>query len=163
MELGYKPWKTVGGVSLRDHHQTCTRVLRADYCGNGVSHTQDGTLINIWDTLPAPGPIQQRAVLPPPGMRFEAGWDTLCDVIWTVEAPPEVAIARLLADGTLDTEFTDTGVMTIDFFGFTDLAESVRRAEIVFIAVGTPQGEDGSADLTHVLQVAREVARARPP
>jgi UDPglucose 6-dehydrogenase len=42
----------------------------------------------------------------------------------------------------------------------TDLAESVRRAEIVFIAVGTPQGEDGSADLTHVLQVAREVARA---
>ena len=42
----------------------------------------------------------------------------------------------------------------------TDLAESVRRAEIIFIAVGTPQGEDGSADLTHVLQVAREVARA---
>ncbi len=35
------------------------------------------------------------------------------------------AIARLLADGTLDSEFTDTGVMTIDFFGFTDLAESV--------------------------------------
>jgi uncharacterized delta-60 repeat protein len=35
------------------------------------------------------------------------------------------AIARLLADGTLDTEFTDTGVMTIDFFGSTDLAESV--------------------------------------
>jgi hypothetical protein len=35
------------------------------------------------------------------------------------------AIARLLADGTLDTEFTDTGVITIDFFGSTDLAESV--------------------------------------
>jgi uncharacterized delta-60 repeat protein len=35
------------------------------------------------------------------------------------------AIARLLADGTLDTEFTDTGVMTIDFSGSTDLAESV--------------------------------------
>ena len=42
----------------------------------------------------------------------------------------------------------------------TDLAGSVREAEIVFIAVGTPQGEDGSADLTHVLSVAREVARA---
>jgi uncharacterized delta-60 repeat protein len=37
----------------------------------------------------------------------------------------DFAIARLLADGILDTEFTDTGVMTIDFFGFTDLAESV--------------------------------------
>ena len=35
------------------------------------------------------------------------------------------AIARLLADGTLDTGFTDTGVMTIDFFGFTDVAEAV--------------------------------------
>lgn len=35
------------------------------------------------------------------------------------------AVARLLADGTLDTEFTDTGVMVIDFSGFTDLAESV--------------------------------------
>jgi UDPglucose 6-dehydrogenase len=30
----------------------------------------------------------------------------------------------------------------------------------VFIAVGTPQGEDGAADLQHVLEVAREVARA---
>jgi uncharacterized delta-60 repeat protein len=35
------------------------------------------------------------------------------------------AVARLLPDGTLDPDFTDTGVMTIDFFGFTDLAESV--------------------------------------
>src|SRR6185295_13685769 len=39
----------------------------------------------------------------------------------------------------------------------TDLAASVRASEIVFIAVGTPQGEDGSADLQHVLAVAREV------
>jgi UDPglucose 6-dehydrogenase len=42
----------------------------------------------------------------------------------------------------------------------TDLPEAVRRSEVVFIAVGTPQGEDGSADLTHVLGVAREIARA---
>src|ERR1051325_3041846 len=42
----------------------------------------------------------------------------------------------------------------------TDLAEAVRTSEVVFIAVGTPQGEDGSADLTHVLGVAREIARA---
>jgi uncharacterized delta-60 repeat protein len=35
------------------------------------------------------------------------------------------AIARLLADGTLDTDFTDTGVLTVDFFGFTDAAEAV--------------------------------------
>jgi UDPglucose 6-dehydrogenase len=42
----------------------------------------------------------------------------------------------------------------------TQLPRAVRAAEIVFIAVGTPQGEDGSADLQHVLAVARDVARA---
>lgn len=42
----------------------------------------------------------------------------------------------------------------------TQLARAVRTSEIVFIAVGTPQGEDGSADLSHVLDVAREIARA---
>ncbi len=41
-----------------------------------------------------------------------------------------------------------------------DLAESVRFAQIVFIAVGTPPDEDGSADLTHVLDVARGIGRA---
>src|SRR5882672_4862195 len=42
----------------------------------------------------------------------------------------------------------------------TMLAAAVKASEIVFIAVGTPQGDDGSADLQHVLAVAREVARA---
>src|SRR5205823_1740736 len=41
----------------------------------------------------------------------------------------------------------------------TDLVTAVRASQIVFIAVGTPQGEDGSADLQHVLDVAREVGR----
>jgi UDPglucose 6-dehydrogenase len=41
-----------------------------------------------------------------------------------------------------------------------DLPRSVAVATIVFIAVGTPQHEDGSADLSHVLAVAREIARA---
>jgi UDPglucose 6-dehydrogenase len=42
----------------------------------------------------------------------------------------------------------------------TDLAAAVRASQIVFIAVGTPQGEDGSADLRHVLDVARDIGRA---
>ena len=41
-----------------------------------------------------------------------------------------------------------------------DLSGAVRASEIVFIAVGTPQSEDGSADLQHVLTVARDVGRA---
>jgi UDPglucose 6-dehydrogenase len=42
----------------------------------------------------------------------------------------------------------------------TDLAKAVRQSTIIFIAVGTPQGEDGSADLQHVLGVARDIAKA---
>ena len=38
----------------------------------------------------------------------------------------------------------------------TALPAAVRDAAVVFIAVGTPQGEDGSADLQHVLDVARQ-------
>jgi UDPglucose 6-dehydrogenase len=41
----------------------------------------------------------------------------------------------------------------------TDLASAIKSARVIFIAVGTPPGEDGSADLTHVLAVAREVGR----
>ncbi len=39
----------------------------------------------------------------------------------------------------------------------TTLAESIQGAEAVFIAVGTPPGEDGSADLKYVLAVAKEI------
>ena len=42
----------------------------------------------------------------------------------------------------------------------TDLGSAVKASLIVFIAVGTPEGEDGSADLSHVLAVAREIARS---
>ena len=42
----------------------------------------------------------------------------------------------------------------------TDLPAAVKDSDIVFIAVGTPQGEDGSADLQHVLGVAHEIGRA---
>lgn len=41
----------------------------------------------------------------------------------------------------------------------TELKEAIAGAQIVFIAVGTPPGEDGSADLKYVLQVADQVGR----
>jgi UDPglucose 6-dehydrogenase len=41
----------------------------------------------------------------------------------------------------------------------TDIAAAVASAEVVFIAVGTPPDEDGSADLRHVLAVAEQVGR----
>ncbi|HYX90239.1 MAG TPA: UDP-glucose/GDP-mannose dehydrogenase family protein [Myxococcaceae bacterium] len=42
----------------------------------------------------------------------------------------------------------------------TDLASAVGPAEVVFIAVGTPEGETGEADLQYVVTAAREIGRA---
>jgi UDPglucose 6-dehydrogenase len=41
----------------------------------------------------------------------------------------------------------------------TDLAEALEKSQIYFIAVGTPPGEDGSADLKYVQAVAREIGQ----
>jgi len=41
----------------------------------------------------------------------------------------------------------------------TDLGGSVERSEAIFIAVGTPQGETGAADLSYVEAVVSEIAR----
>jgi UDPglucose 6-dehydrogenase len=42
----------------------------------------------------------------------------------------------------------------------TDVEGAVKASDIIFIAVGTPPGEDGSADLQHVLDVAATIGRA---
>lgn len=69
VRLGYKPWGTLpDGASLRDYHQACVRLLRADYCGDGRSFTRDGTPVDLYDQLG----IQKDAAAP--GMRFEAGF-----------------------------------------------------------------------------------------
>ncbi len=41
----------------------------------------------------------------------------------------------------------------------TDLAEGIRAAEIIFLALPTPPGEDGSADLKYILGVAADLSR----
>jgi hypothetical protein len=46
---GYKPWASRDGRSLADVHQACTRMVRADYCGNGRSHTHQDTIIDMYD------------------------------------------------------------------------------------------------------------------
>src|SRR5690606_30531386 len=42
----------------------------------------------------------------------------------------------------------------------TDVPAAVKASEVIFIAVGTPPDEDGSADLSHVLAVAQTIGRA---
>ena len=41
----------------------------------------------------------------------------------------------------------------------TSLKESIQDASIIFIAVGTPMGDDGSADLQHVISVAKDIGQ----
>ena len=41
----------------------------------------------------------------------------------------------------------------------TDLDDAVRKTEIIFLALPTPQSEDGSADLKHVLEVAKRIGK----
>jgi UDPglucose 6-dehydrogenase len=46
------------------------------------------------------------------------------------------------------------------FAGSEKLAEVVREADVLFVAVGTPQGGDGSADLSNVADVVRAIGRS---
>ena len=68
VRFGYKPWKTLNKRSLRDFHQSCVRMVRADYCGDGIGHTKDGTPINIYDSLGIQKPDTAN------DMSFEAAW-----------------------------------------------------------------------------------------
>ena len=50
--------------------------------------------------------------------------------------------------------------MDIGRLGFTsDLGEMIRTADVIFIAVGTPQNKDGSADVSNILDVSRIIGK----
>ena len=51
LEWGYRMWAKHDGISLADHYRACTRMVRADYCGNNVPHTENGTAIDVSDGL----------------------------------------------------------------------------------------------------------------
>jgi hypothetical protein len=69
VRMGYKPWAaTANGMPLWAYHQACTRLLRADYCGDGTGHTRDGTPVNIGDRLGL------QTFDPASAMSFEAAW-----------------------------------------------------------------------------------------
>jgi len=74
-QWGYKPWLSVNGRSLADHHQACTRMARADYCGDGTSHTQEGTLIDYYDSLGVTSRTTEVSQRWNPALAsFEAAW-----------------------------------------------------------------------------------------
>lgn len=70
IRFGYSPWERwQNGEPLLNHFRACVRMLRADYCGNGRSHTRDGTLINFYDR------IGIETSEPREALKFEAAWD----------------------------------------------------------------------------------------
>ena len=69
VRFGYKPWKQApDGASLVPLYEACVHMVRADYCGDGVATTRDGTQIDIFDRHGVQRPESG------PELRFEAGW-----------------------------------------------------------------------------------------
>ncbi|WP_437687765.1 ADYC domain-containing protein [Sorangium sp. So ce176] len=75
-EWGYNGWApraecngtVCASRDLSYLHQACVRLVRADYCGDGVPHTRAGTAIDIWDALGIQTETQGS------GMVVEAEW-----------------------------------------------------------------------------------------
>lgn len=66
-EMGFKPWVFGGhGNKVIDLHTACVRALRADYCGDGESHTVAGVTLGVYSE---PGGA------PDASHHFEAVWD----------------------------------------------------------------------------------------
>ncbi|RKH74762.1 ADYC domain-containing protein [Corallococcus aberystwythensis] len=70
IQWGYKPWDRRDGKPLAELHQACTRMARADYCGNGRSHTHQGTTIDVYDRFG----MVERGEWDPAKASFEAAW-----------------------------------------------------------------------------------------
>lgn len=114
---GYKPWKTVdspkGPVSLADYHQACTRMIRADYCGDGTSYTLDGTLIDMADGLG----IQSAETGDRADFAFEAAWGAdgakcVSKTRYRLAALPQCLVDRM-ADACGDAPSVEPGSVSL--------------------------------------------------
>lgn len=75
VDWGYKPWAKKDGRSLEELHQACTRMARADYCGDGRSHTREDNPIDVYDGLGLlTRATEATAGWEPARASFEAAW-----------------------------------------------------------------------------------------
>lgn len=142
---GYKPWldgSSTGKVTLA--HHACTRMARADYCGNGTSFTQNGTPIRPWDSLvpniipvpPADAGVQ--------GVTFEAGWSPsgpACLSHWRWKHLPAQQCLELNPpiygnDGGIENDCRDAGNIAGPYIGpdskCSQICDSAAEAQDVY-------------------------------
>ncbi len=92
LRLGYHPWRRFKSVSLAPYHKACINLMRADYLGDGSSHTTPGVAIDISDDL--------SLLTPSPDSIFEGGWDqrgAVCLRAWRLSGKARVAAASIAA------------------------------------------------------------------
>jgi hypothetical protein len=71
VRFGYHPWRTTADARpLRAYFDACTRLMRADYCGDGRPWTRTGTSVDVWDDLG----MQKSETGDDARYSFEAGW-----------------------------------------------------------------------------------------
>jgi hypothetical protein len=69
VRFGYRPWASApDGRPMRDLYNTCIRMVRADYGGDGRATTRDGTVIDLYDVWRIQSPDRRE------DHDFEAGW-----------------------------------------------------------------------------------------
>jgi hypothetical protein len=69
IRYGFRYWDARGArPDLTTTYQACVRMIRADYCGDGVPATRAGMVVDIWDVA------RIKHAPPSTGRSFEAGW-----------------------------------------------------------------------------------------
>ncbi len=103
--LGYRPWATgsvcngygrhrdCNDVSLKEYHQACTRMIRADYCGDGTAHTVNGTILDIFDYLSPPVQLQEEK------WQMEARWTQTGALCLSQRRHPEIPFPGCVKSG----------------------------------------------------------------
>lgn len=84
--------KQCSPVPLKDYHQACTRMLRADYCGDGKPWTLDGTLLDIFDYLEPPIQLREEK------WTFEARWQPTGAMCLSKQRHPELGFTGKCKD-----------------------------------------------------------------
>jgi hypothetical protein len=122
LRWGYQPWRQApfGGMSLAPYFEACLRLARADHCGDGVTGTSEGNLIDVYDRIGVQSPE-----FDPGELAFEAGWN-----------PGGAVCAHhpRIADGRSLTELAQQcpGLSDEDVGEVCDEAYAMRRGALLF-------------------------------